>query len=255
MNHSTHRGKARKTLSRALDSQLKLYVLSAGAAGASLMAFVQPAAAEVVYTQVHRVIPISPDFQYIDINGDGVPDVAFLHYTYGLSYSQNSVIRIDAHKNAVVGINTRYAEPLVEGSVIGASADFKGGVRSMAHNLVLDAARKSYKLGPWNDVQNRYLGVSFKIGSETHYGWIRMSVSDPIFPFNVLITGYAYESMPNQSLRAGQTSGDSDAQPLAKSVQPAIPTPASLGMLATGFHGLQLWRREGQDKEIKNDAE
>jgi hypothetical protein len=185
----THGGKAKRVLSGALDSQLKLYVLSAGAVGVGFMA--QPAVAEIVYTQVHHVIPVSPDFQYIDLNGDGVPDVAFLHYTYGLSYSQNSVINVDAHKNAVVGIDKRYAEPLEEGAVIGTSADFKGGFRSMAHNRVLDAARKNYRLGPWNDVQNRYLGVSFKIGDETHYGWIRMSVIDPSFPLEVLITGYA----------------------------------------------------------------
>ena len=99
-----HAVRSVKQTSVALDSQLKLYVLSAGAVSVSLMALAQPAAADIVYTQVHHVIPISPDFQYIDINGDGVPDFAFLHYTYGLSYSQNSVISIDAHKHAVVGI-------------------------------------------------------------------------------------------------------------------------------------------------------
>jgi hypothetical protein len=244
-----------KQTSVALDSQLKLYVLSAGAVSVSLMALAQPAAADIVYTQVHHVIPISPDFQYIDINGDGVPDFAFLHYTYGLSYSQNSVISIDAHKNAVVGIDKRYAEPLSEGAVIGASADFKGGVRSMAHNLVLDVARKSYKLGPWNNVQNRYLGVSFKIGSETHYGWIRMSVSDPIFPFKVLITGYAYETEPNKSLRAGQTTGDEvDAGPQARSTQTGAPRNASLGMLAAGSAGLALWRREDEEVASSQSA-
>jgi hypothetical protein len=222
-----------KKISEGLDSQLKLYVLSAGAVSVSLMALAHPAAGEIVYTQVHHVLPVSPDFQYVDLNGDGVPDVAFLHYTYGLSYSQNSVINVDAHKNAVIGIDKRYAEPLEEGAVIGTSADFKGGVRSMAHNRVLDAAHKNYRLGPWNDVQNRYLGVSFKIGDETHYGWIRMSVIDPSFPLEVVITGYAYETEPNKALRAGQTSGDSGNGGRSGAVAPAE---GSLGALAMGAY-------------------
>jgi hypothetical protein len=87
--------------------------------------------------------------------------------------------------------------------------------------------------GPWNNVQNQYLGVSFKVGSETHYGWIRISVSDPVGPMKVLITGYAYETVSNKSLRAGQTFGDGN-DPLPEATQTPPLAPSTLGMLALG---------------------
>ncbi|HEY1658657.1 MAG TPA: hypothetical protein VGG14_09955 [Candidatus Sulfotelmatobacter sp.] len=188
--------------------------------------------------------------QYVDINGDGVPDVAFLHFTsQPLSNSFYNTLRVYArNNNGVIGIDENYAEPLVEGAVIGTSARFKGGRRLMARSNYVGYCCHRYLFGPWNNVQNRYLGVSFKAGTETHYGWIRMSVSDPKWPMKVLITGYAYETVPNQSLRAGQTSDDADAAPpQAKSAQPTIAPPASLGVLAAGFDGLQVWRPETRE--------
>jgi hypothetical protein len=120
--------------------------------------------------------------------------------------------------------------------------------------------------GPWNNVQNQYLGVSFKVGTETHYGWIRMSVSDPVGPMKVLITGYACETVPNKSLRAGQTFGDGN-DPLPEATQTPPLAPSTLGMLALGSWK-SATRLSGQirsprlfstmtsiDKEMTNDFE
>jgi hypothetical protein len=115
----------------------------------------------------------------------------------------------------------------------------------MAGSRVLGYARRRYTAGPWNNVQDHYLGVSFKIGTETHYGWVRMSVSDPRAPLKVLISGYAYETIADQQIRAGQTSGGAKPEdaPQAR-LRQSEPAPASLGLLAAGCCGLQLWRRE-----------
>lgn len=245
MNRPAVVGKSAKEISKTLDLRLKNYALSAGAVGVSLMALAQPAAAEVIYTQVRDIVPLSFYAEDIDINGDGVPDVAFFHYTYGLSNSQNGVIEIDARKNAVVGVDIRYAEPLSDGAVIGASAHLKGGTLKMAHYQVLDVARRHYQSGPWNNVQNRYLGIAFKIGNDTHYGWIRVSVSDKTIGLKVLVTGYAYETEANTSIRAGQTSSNAaSAAPQENSAGPIAPTATSLGMLAAGADGLALWHLE-----------
>jgi len=129
MNAKKSQGNA-KADSFALDSKLRLYAIAAGAAGVSVLALGRSAAAEIIYTPAHRALPLSGDFQFLDINGDGVPDLAFLHYTYGLSNSFNNVIRVDARNNGVEGIDIRYAEPLSAGATIGQSANFKGGIRS-----------------------------------------------------------------------------------------------------------------------------
>lgn len=53
----------------------------------------------------------------------------------------------------------------------------------------------------YNDVA--YCGVSFQKGGKTHYGWVK-------FRFNTVsrqafIYGYAYEAVPNKSIKAGAT--------------------------------------------------
>jgi hypothetical protein len=244
MSNPTLCGRSAKELSQSLDHRLKIYAIAAGAVGAGFLASAQPAEAEIVYTQAHYELPISPDFQFVDLNGDGVPDVAFLHYTYGLSNSFNNTIKVDARKNGVVAIDVRYADPLPKGAIIGTSANFEGGIRSMARSHVIGYSRHRYTAGPWGDVANRYVGVSFEIGGETHYGWIRMTVIDHKSPLRVLITGYAYETIANKSLRAGQTSADAVDAGTARSTPPAAIREASLGSLAAGAYGLYLRRRE-----------
>jgi len=55
----------------------------------------------------------------------------------------------------------------------------------------------------WCDKQNRYLGVRFKIGAETRYGWIKLDVNASGSSFT--IKEYAYVDTPDVGLTAGQT--------------------------------------------------
>ena len=96
--------------------------------------------------------------------------------------------------------------------------------------------------GRWgNNQKDRFLGVRFLIGGKTHYGWIRLSVTTQAKgAMTVEITAYAYETIANKVTTAGATSG---AASVAE-VQPQMPKPAGLGMLALGAEGLPLWRRD-----------
>ena len=68
-----------------------------------------------------------------------------------------------------------------------------------------------------------------------HYGWIRFSVR-PFFCVGCMaqLEGFAYETIPNKSIVAGDQ-GDSDE---------AAVQPASLGALALGAPGLAVWRKD-----------
>ena len=93
-------------------------------------------------------------------------------------------------------------------------------------------------------VRDRYVGLKFTIGSETHYGWIRISVNVPNPSKKgivVITTGYAYETEANKPIVAGATSDDIQA---AIAPDPLTPMPSSLGLLARGADSLAIWRRE-----------
>ena len=99
--------------------------------------------------------------------------------------------------------------------------------------------------GNWGgNPKNRYLGVRFLIDGETHYGWVRLTVTTQSHPylFGGTITAYAYETVPNKAILAG--SAEKSASDVKAQNATEKPSGASLGMLALGVDGLALWRRE-----------
>jgi hypothetical protein len=85
-------------------------------------------------------------------------------------------------------------------------------------------------------------GIKFLINGEVHYGWARLSITKSYY----LLTGYAYETVANKAIPAGEeggADGHAAAQPAELMKEPASPM-ATLGMMARGAGGLELWRRE-----------
>ena len=97
-------------------------------------------------------------------------------------------------------------------------------------------------VGCWG-VKNRYLGTRFQINGEPHYGWARLSVLRNGRHFKVVLTGYAYETIPNKRIIAGRTHDSDETKQPASMKGYASPAP-TLGSLALGAPGLSIWRRE-----------
>jgi hypothetical protein len=83
-------------------------------------------------------------------------------------------------------------------------------------------------------VIGRYLGLAFQKNGKTHFGWARLNVG----PCGTALTGYAYETIPGKPIVAGD---------IGISAQ-LVPDPPTLGVLALGTPGLDLWRREEDEK-------
>ena len=89
-------------------------------------------------------------------------------------------------------------------------------------------------------------------GGRSHFGWARIAITigDPkrAVISRVVLTGYAYETIPNKPIIAGKTKGTDDAsrtdQANAGSRQTQPSEPATLGLLATGAPALSIWRRK-----------
>ena len=60
---------------------------------------------------------------------------------------------------------------------------------------------RSTMTGKWNAATDKYLGLRFKVGSNTYYGWLWLTVGNGSYT----IKGYAYNSIPNQPILAGDT--------------------------------------------------
>ena len=107
--------------------------------------------------------------------------------------------------------------------------------------------------GPWTNARHHYLGFEFLVAGELHFGWARLNVGDRtdfVGHFGATLTGYAYETVPNRPIQAGQTQSDDDMgsfvpQTLVPEGSPVL-KPATLGLLAEGASGLVAWRREDE---------
>jgi hypothetical protein len=225
-------------LSESMHKRLNAYTLAASAAGVGMFALAQPVEARVIYTKAH--ILIHNRSYPLDLNHDGLTDFTLSAQSGVTAYSRFSA-GLGVRPPADHGPNqiwhftyqhrTSYAAALKGGVRIGPKARFGPGnfwVMASANS------NKSYSKSQWCDVRNRYLGMRFVIGRKTHYGWARMNATCDR-DWSLLLTGYAYETIPNKPIIAGKTRG------------PDVITeqPATLGHLAAGVSAISAWRTDG----------
>lgn len=212
-------------LSESLHQRLHAYALAASAAGVGVMALAQPAAAKIIYTPI---APLTGQYSYsIDFNHDQGHDFDIYLTTWNSGgHTNHTNLIVSGYSNYVVVGKGGFARALRSGALIGSSRALK------ARCGMDDDGIK----GPWANhgigVRNRYLGFKFAINGETHYGWARLSVV--VQPhghpgFLPMLTGYAYETIPNKPIIAGKTQGKGEA---------------TLGRLAQGASGVSAWRQK-----------
>jgi hypothetical protein len=218
----------RKTsrISDSLNRRLNTYAQVASAAGVSVLALAGASEAKVIYTETNQVTHTGFPL-YIDLNHDGIKD--FLLHT--LFYRGTSGLEVglaaSGYRNAnnVVagrrfsssgGYFLSAASALPAGARIGPKGNFAVRPPFMAVELFGKGDGSQYSdLGPWagkgDGVSNRYLGLKFVVGGEVHYGWARLSVTlghhRQFGDVSGTLTGYAYETVPDKPIIAGQTSG------------------------------------------------
>ena len=243
MKDSFQGPRSTKPLSELFTRHINAYALAAGAAGVSLLALTQVADAEIVYTAANEVIPVNEVIS-LDLNHDGNPDMNFFIYTFAYhSFRANWTVSPAAGVGVVGAPNDAAALNL--GNSIGAGREFQNHsyvVMGNSHGFRYNSSRYSrHGSGPWAHTQTRFLGVQFLIDGATHYGWVRIaSVFGKFETLGGTITGYAYETIADKSIKAGQLSEGTASAP-AEMAPIAEP---SLGMLALGTGGLELWRRD-----------
>jgi hypothetical protein len=226
------------------QQQLNSYAVAATAAGVSLLALAGTSEAKIVYTSTHHVISDGRSYR-LDFAGNGRTDLTIQNKHYSSCTTEGNCntwqsLAVNMPGSNQVVYNVFGAVAMKPGMRIGPRYGFAGGHQNMVFG------NNSFG-GSWINVKNRYLGVKFKIKGKYHYGWARLSVTvaRPI-TIRAVLTGYAYETVADKSINAGQTKGPADAtieEPNA-SLRVPSPKPATLGTLALGAPGLAIWRRE-----------
>jgi hypothetical protein len=232
----------RKTanLSDSFNHRLNSYALAASAAGVSVLALSQLAQAKIIYTPAHVKFDHDTTY-YIDLDHDRVEDFVIVWYgfsTSGYFGTKLGAGAADGRKGFDLVGRVPYASALPAGATIGPKQVFSHYAIRMATFLYHSGSRHFY--GLWANggigLRNHYLGFRFLSKGATHYGWFRMNVSFPMVgnheSVSGLLTGYAYETIPNKPIIAGKTKG-SDV---------ATVSPASLGHLAAGASAIPSWR-------------
>jgi hypothetical protein len=250
--------KGKPSLGGTTDHRMRLYSLAAAAASVSALALAQPAEAEIIITNktipIHAGTPVT-----LDLNGDGIADFQFYLRTYFFHNTSNNYLygyNLTAG-GAVIG-QGGLLSAMARGAKIGPGGPFLGSkvehfveVSHMCTTLCSGGTRAGYTFdqqldGNWaGGHPNRFVGVKFKINGKIHFGWVRLTVTvkqkgtgtGPKGSFSATITEYGYESVANKSCGAG-LSGASAAVNLDEKPSSG----PSLGMLAAGADGLQVWR-------------
>jgi hypothetical protein len=219
-------GRTPSQLSQPIHQRLNMYVAAASAAGVSLLALTPQAGAKIVYTPAHKHIG-QTQIVPLDLNHDGIADFnlsAVAHTT-----TSKVSLRLDVFgvgkRNDIWGTGT-YASALAAGVLVGPNQQRL----QPGHNFMAEwvGGCFSSSRGPWKQASRRYLGFRFFFKGKAHYGWARLNANF----LDVLLTGYAYETIPNKPIVAGKTTGPEVVR-LA---------PATLGHLAAGASAISSWR-------------
>jgi hypothetical protein len=236
-----------------LNKGLVAYVAAASAAGVGMLAWTQPAGAEVVYTPTTLEIGAGQGPVNLDLNNDGVVDFYLSNFDYGCFHNTCGFdlnVAPAQEGNAIWAMRDgRFlvATPAFEGVVIAPERNFKTEL------IYLDFFQWRYgypteSYGWWGKGKpfaGPYLGLKFGIEGEVHYGWARLKVkadrSGNTLTITATLTGYAYETVPNRPIITGMTHVTLDPDEIH--MNPAAlegsttSRPSTLGRLALGAIG------------------
>lgn len=180
--------------------------------------FSASANAQIIYTDLNPDSTMYCHVQFasvtksynLDLNNDANNDFILTgyHWTSGLGgQSIGSASITPQANNAFVTSTLNTVKKLVIGDTISSSQAW--------HDTTFQYLKQwEYQygippiitdIGEWDSVVNGYTGLQLIQAGQTYYGWVRMDVTVSFSSASMTIKDYAYNSTPNQSILAGQT--------------------------------------------------
>ena len=125
-------------------------------------------------------------------------------------YSGTEFSIIPSSLNAVIGVQpglpndpSPFTMALAASQLIGPDAAGYAWLPNILGGDTLVASRDIGTIGYFTGVESAYIGLQFQIAGQTYYGWVRAGA--PVVGINGgWIYDYAYETVPNTPILAGQ---------------------------------------------------
>ncbi len=157
---------------------------------------------QIVYTNLSTPVEIRtdyPDELGYEINFFGGYGEFYIQ-NYG-AYDSPSYIACFEAGTGVVS-NNEQVSLLTQNTVISNTSNFYTNTSSPVFPII-HASDYTAWVG-----QTGYAGFKFKNGANTYYGWIKLKVTTTPTNPTITVYSYAYNSTPNEQIKAGQTSLD-----------------------------------------------
>lgn len=173
----------------------------------TVMLFSISANAQMVYTDVNPDDTTSQGTYNLDLNNDGTTDFEITHSIITIICNgpkANRYIRVTPlGTNQVSSYSVNNATKMALNANIDASVLTwnDSANQLMAYRTHSLACTPAYSGGQWLSAVDGYLGLKLNSGGNTYYGWARLNTSDAN---SFTIIDYAYNSIPNQPILAGE---------------------------------------------------
>jgi hypothetical protein len=206
------------------NSTLEKKLLKYSALTAGAVAITAGANAQLGYTDINPDSVLVNNLEGADINFDGDANVdlavgkqvaSFTGSTgsssspgvvYNIAYQAAFAVTLPG--NTVMTVSSGEPAALALNTVIDAAGAFAGIDSGSFLGAVAATTFPAYpgysytqQLGQWVGANDLYLGAKFMIGANTHYGWVRMSLSADAVTLTV--KDYAYNMVANGPINAG----------------------------------------------------
>ncbi len=203
--------------------------------------------AQIVYTDIIPDKTLNSGSYNIDLNNDGQNDFTFTAWWTFLGCGGNCYIRLDTTRIKPTGLSwvsdytNGQAAKLNSGDSINASSplwtnlqhqllynnradcSLPLGYCTPAQAFVLPHYLPSF--GLWHSVVDKYLALKIQVAGNIYYGWARLDAGGD--GLDITIKDYAYNSIPNQSILAGQTTATGISENSFASSINLFPNPAN----------------------------
>ena len=209
-----------------MNEKLKNKILKYSALTSSVIALPLDSDAQIIYQDINpdSIVTGLNDRDTIDLNIDGINELIFMtsessfngSFGSGPYIGQNYINYVNGGfvgglnntEMQVNGLNEVLA--LNNNDPINNSQNFYNifpymltlGVKSTIVAQSASFSSTSYQ-GNWPNNDDKFLGLKFSIGSNTHFGWVRLSVTADCD--SIILKDFAYNTTPNQSIQSGQT--------------------------------------------------